>query len=342
MAFGKVNKANRRKPQLKIFISLVLLSLLIGCSEQRTERQIDAFQLTPEPLFSAKFTTDGLWVSVYTTSKTIEVWDTTSRTKKFSLPIATLGEVARAYGLSNNKEQLYVAGEHRLSIWSIKSGELIQYYNVNGVDPLARISSLAIAPNDRFLALGMSDGSIALMSFENRKLQLSKRHDAEVTELIWNKDSRQVLSSGHDGIVSRWDVSEAKTILEYNVSKRVTSLAVDKNFGVAFVSDSLSDQHLFDVNTGKKLASLRYSERFRWFRSAYLFNEMPYLVTSSSKTQLYVWDRTKGNLLKSFHIHAQDKEALILDITTKNSSSIKTISSEGTVENWDIANLVLN
>lgn len=342
MAIGTVNKAHRRKLKLKIFCSLVLLTLLIGCGGQNTERQIDAFQLTSEPLFSAKFSKDGQWVSVYTTSKTIEVWDLASRINKFSLPMSALGEVARAYALSNDKKKLFIAGEHRLSIWAVNDGDLIQYYNIKGADPLARVSSMAIAPNDQFLALGMSDGSVVLMSFETSQLQLFKPHEAEVTDLIWNKDSKQVISAGHDGLVSRWSVTDAKTILEYYVPKRVTSLAVDNNFDAAFVSDSLSDQHLFDVKSGKKLTYLRYSERFRWFRSAYLFDELPYLVTSSSKTQLYIWDRNDGSLLKSFHIHADDKEALVLDMSAKSATSIKTISSEGVVENWDIANLTLN
>lgn len=327
---------------MKLYTLLVLILFVCGCGQQSQPRNIDSFQLTAESLFSAQFSQDAQWVSVYTSSKTIEVWDITSRTKKVSLPLSTIGEVARAMSLANTKQQLFVAGEQRVSVWSISDGKLLQYYNITGADPLARISSMALSPNDQHLAIGMNDGSVVLMSFATKQLRLFKPHNAEVAELIWNKHSTEVLSGGLDGVVARWSVADVKTLTEYQVAKRVTALTVDANFELAFVSDSLSDQHIVDIGTGEKLAELSYAERFRWFRNAYLFAEQPYLVTSSSKTQLYIWNKNTGALLKSFHIDAQDKEALVLALTKKSSTSLQTISSEGIIEFWEIPTLVLN
>lgn len=327
---------------MKLVSLLVLILFMFGCGQATDERSIDSFQLTAEPLFSAQFSQDAQWVSVYTSSKTIEIWDIASRAKKLSLPLSSIGEVARAITLANDKQQIFVAGEQRVSVWSVSDGKLRQYYNITGADPLARISSMAVSPNDQHLAIGLNDGSVVLMSFATKQMRLFKPHDAEVAELIWNKQSTEVLSGGLDGIVARWSVKEAKTLMEYHVAKRVTALSADDNFELAFVSDSLSDQHLFSIGSGEKLAELSYSERFRWFRNAYVFADKPYLVTTSSKTQLYVWNKNSGDLLKSYHIDAQDKEALVLALTKKSSTALQSISSEGVIEIWEIPTLVIN
>ncbi|CCQ10121.1 WD40 repeats containg secreted protein [Pseudoalteromonas luteoviolacea B = ATCC 29581] len=316
------------------------LTLLAGCSEPLEKPNEDSFALVNEPVAMAKFSKDSQLLALYTLSKELQVWAVDTRSVKLVLPFSKLGEVARDITLTSDNQHVLVASENRISFWALDTGNLSQFYSINGADPLARIATLASAPNNDFLAIGMTDGSVVLMSFKDKSQRLFKPHDAEVAHLRWDSRSEKVLSGGFDGHVALWRFSDAHVEHEFNVAKRVTSLATDSSLSKAFVSDAVHDQIVWDFKQNKALSRLSYPERFRWFRASFLFDERSILVTASSKSKLFVWDINSGNELASWWISASNSEALILDIVQVSSGTLMTISSDGIVERWPLDSML--
>ncbi|MFC0119463.1 WD40 repeat domain-containing protein [Pseudoalteromonas xiamenensis] len=322
---------------LMILFSLIFL---MSCDGKQVEKVDDAFGLVNEQVIYAAFSADSQSVLLYTQSKNLELWDLSNRTKRMQLEFSQIGEVARAFLLTHQKTKIVVGGEQRLSFWSVETGQLEQYFTLSGADPLARIASIAMSPNDEYLSVGMTDGSIVLLSFKDKSQRLFKPHSSEVAYLIWDADSRRVMSAGFDGVVSTWLFSDATVLSEFHVEKRVTTLAATKTLDTAFVSDALHDQRYFDVRSGHIKTTLSYPERFRWFREGLLLEERPYIVTTSSKSKLSIWSKETGKELGSWFINASGGEALVLDIIEEKPGTILTVSSDGIVERWQVDALV--
>ncbi|MFC3034741.1 WD40 repeat domain-containing protein [Pseudoalteromonas fenneropenaei] len=319
---------------------LLLMMLLQACQDPPNERADDAFALTDRIVVNAVFSHDGSLAATYDQDKTISLWDLSSRTRRWALDGQALGERVRAMVIANNNQHLLIAGEHKVSMWSVATGKLEQYFSVAGADELARVVSIAIAPNGLYVAVGFNDGSVNLLSFADQSQRLFKPHQSDVAHLRWNNDSTQVMSAGYDGEVALWRFVDAQVLKTFTFPKRITSLAVSSDFQRFFASDALHEQVIYDLVGGEPITKLHYTERFRWFREALMIKDRAWLVTTSSKAHFTVWDSRTGAELGSWRIAANSAEATVLALGGASTGQVLSLSSDGIVERWDLNQLL--
>ena len=120
------------------------------------------------------------------------------------------------------------------------------------------VTSLALAPNDKDLAIGGKDGSIRWAHAGNAsvKNKLTKGHTGAVTHLVFGQKGKLLVSSSEDGTVRLWS-SMGKKRLEISAKQlgqnKVESIFCDPRG--AWVAAALSDRTIRFYDTKKRPAS---------------------------------------------------------------------------------------
>ncbi len=104
-----------------------------------------------------------------------------------------------------------VSDDKTIRIWDVKSGVLDRTIrSFAGKGPEGAIYSLALSPDDRYLAIGgyFSENEIRIIDLEKEsKLILLKGHTNVVTSLEFSKDGLQLASADATGNIRLWDIN---------------------------------------------------------------------------------------------------------------------------------------
>lgn len=127
------------------------------------------------------------------------VWDLVSSTAVTSLQVEE-GEKFGFCRFSDNSDILYVAAVHgdvgKVISWSTSSWKRISSKKI-AHDP---ISAFSVSYDGKLLAIGTTEGNIAIFNSSDFKVQMSvkKAHLGPVTALEFSKDSRALVSTSFD------------------------------------------------------------------------------------------------------------------------------------------------
>ncbi len=153
--------------------------------------------------------------------------------------------------------------------------------------------------------------------FANMTPVLLGKHSKGVTHVQWSPDGKFVVSTGRDGMIKLWSVSEHKLVREFKGhTKRVMMAAFSKD-GTKLVSASFDQTaRVWDVATGKCLAILKEKPpkkklteqeqaaldalpepQVNW---AVFTKDGTGVITASDDFALKHWDAKTGKLLNKF------------------------------------------
>lgn len=95
---------------------------------------------------------------------------------------------------------LFAALRPRIEIWD---GALQK--RLRTLEPEGEVLATAFSPDSRLLAYSVSN-VIVVLSEQGHVLRTFSTHSGSVGQLVWNTDSRRLLSSSSDGTIGLWDV----------------------------------------------------------------------------------------------------------------------------------------
>ncbi|MCP4525294.1 MAG: WD40 repeat domain-containing protein, partial [Aestuariibacter sp.] len=139
----------------------------------------------------------------------------------------------------------------------------------------------------------------------------------------------------NDGLVVRWDKQHKAPEQTLTVPHRVTSLEVGPDDKV-FVSDALETQIIWQSQRNEIISELTYWDRFQWFRVARFAPINQWIITSSPKTELYIWHLANGEPAAQWRAEVQGVGSAILDMRFTNPATLRTITSDGVLQDWDL------
>lgn len=164
------------------------------------------------------------------------------------------------------------------------------------------IESIAVSPDNNYMAVGDSNGLIHLYTLKDIKLVSSQKvHSNEVGTLVFTSNSSKLLSSGQDGKLIIHDLKSGSklTYQSENYPKQNTPA---KLFGMAILPDekhvAVCSQdnriRIIDISTAKLTNSLL--GHFDEVIQAIVSTNRKWLVSASRDRTIAIWDLTTMEL----------------------------------------------
>ncbi|MEO8393364.1 MAG: hypothetical protein ABI700_10270, partial [Chloroflexota bacterium] len=158
-------------------------------------------------------------------------------------------------------------------------------------------NSLAYSPDDGWMALGGSDGTIKVWdTYQRRSLTTINAHTGAVSALAFSTDGDQLSSGGSDALVRVWHWNDRKLLAETKLDAPISILALAFAPDSSYVavgtdqdarlwSQSKTDQvYVLDTGRGGASAVLKFSPDGR------------YLLAGNQSAGLSLWNITNGTL----------------------------------------------
>lgn len=321
----------------KICKLTVLLCLVIffGCSRE-SDFQIKeevVKKLSGNLIFLAQFSDDSSHVALIDEKRQVKIWELNDFRAVFSLSASQTPTNIRAFYYKKGANLLLIAGENYLDFWQTDSNKKLGQLKVFSNEPLARISSLAVSKHSGMIAVGMTDGTVFIYNRVSNTSIKHQIHSSVVKHIIFGRSDRYILTAGLDGKVSKSSVTNLEKQFEKKYKNRISTLTYDAINSRFFVSDVLKNQEIYNFDSGEFISKLEYSARFRWFRESIFLKNMPYIYTTSPKTDIFMWHINTGDEVLKWSTKALSLGSTTLDIQIDD-SQVFTITSEGVFQKW--------
>jgi WD40 repeat protein len=301
-------------------------------------------------------------------SENVTVWDPETGEKLFTLENSRPRN--RVCGLA------FLAGDHQLivayrnserhgqqsavTIWDLATKKRVrdirtEYENADEREKFARLGSIAVSPDGRWLATGDENGYVALWDVESGELQhtLQQRRSREVRCVAFSPDSKLIAAAIHgyvvepgddasheqtrDELLRVWEVETGEELFSMvDPCRGIRSVAFSpdgKRFAVAgrYEGPHFTVQ-IHDVETQRVTGRLSghadtvYRVVFR--------DDGKQLATVSADRMAKIWDADSGRLLYTLRGHLDR----IGDVAFQSGvNRVATASSDSTVRIWEVA-----
>ncbi|MCF2856127.1 hypothetical protein L1286_01460 [Pseudoalteromonas sp. SMS1] len=316
---------------------VILIVCTLGCSDSKKDPQNPINLLSEAPIDLGIISQDAK-LAAFLNDGTVTVSNiaTTKIVHQFEVDPLKASDLS----LSQDNSLLAVSFDNKLRVWDLMRNELKGEFSVVGQSEFAQISRVAVYANPMLVLVGMTDGTLNLIDFDNKLTKQAKLHDAKVSHLDMGEHRQLIMTAGHDGQIKLSHFASLTPKFSFSLEKRVTSAASGSQNDILFVSDALNEQYLLKpFSEAGAPIKLTYRERFRWFRAAALSPNGQYLATGSSKYWWTLWDAKNGQQIGAFKIESATSTAMILDMHFNKDNVLTTLSSDGIVELWDINTL---
>jgi len=319
-------------------LSLVFVMLLLfGCEEQNqfSIEQLDEYRYSQDLVYLAQFSSDSEQLLVVDEKRLVSIWQLSTKKKVFTLPPSKTPEDLRAVYFKKSENLLLLSGQNYIDFWDIKLKSKIGSLKVFSDEPLAKISSINVSQYAGVIAVGMTDGTVFLYNRASNSSVKKIIHDGTVNHIHFLSADRYLLTSGTDGQVIKSAVSNLEETYSKQLKNRVSTLVIDQSSNKSFVSDVLDKQMFFMLDNGKSISEINYTARFRWFRLGEFYGEGEFLITTTPKTDISLWDVSSGNELFTWNSKTLSLGSTNLDLMV-NKNKILTFTSEGVYQVWDL------
>jgi len=238
----------------------------------------------------------------------------------------------------------------------------IQALRVEGVYSISATSaiySLALSPNERFLAVGGDDHQITLFDFASRQMVRTFQHGPaneevggegeEVLALAFASDSETLATGSADSTVKTWNVLSGElrqTFIGHMAN--VNSVEFDSTGERLLTSSADGTARVWNTRTGQVLFTLGQVDQTPYVHQATFSADGRFIATANGnllgpngrpvETTPYqytaqIWDATNGRLLLTLDGHTD--QVLNVAFNTKN-TMLATSSADRTAKIWNL------
>lgn len=158
----------------------------------------------------------------------------------------------------------------------------------------------AIAPDNRLLAVGGSDGLLRLWDLgSGKEVRTFKGHTKYIRSVAYSPDGKWIASGSGDATVRLWDVNSGKELKSFKLSKSVWAVTFDTSGKNLLVIQLGGEALLLDAVSGKTLK--------KWQTSSFLFSTAfspsgRTLVVGRSNGGVEFWDLANTRLVNQLQL----------------------------------------
>jgi len=169
-------------------------------------------------------------------------------------------------------------------------GQFTFYKNFSIPINTEKITALDFSGNNRFAAIGDSDGNIYIWDIvAKRQIRHLTYHKKEISTLIFDRENQFIISGSHDKDVVIWDLytGDKNRVIE-DFKDKVLDLAISKDNRILTVSGEKDEIFVYDFPVGSKRGELKYGHKNDVIFID--FNKSNQLISAGKDNQMIVWD----------------------------------------------------
>lgn len=172
----------------------------------------------------------------------IIIWDLESRTKVGSLPGHADG--ASCIDLSPDGNRLWTGGlDSTVRLWDIREKKEIQKFDFQ-----SQIFSLGCCPNEDWLAVGMENNSVEVMSSTHTDRYRLHSHESCVLSLKFAHSGKWFISTGKDNVLNAWRTPYGANLLNAKESSSVLSCDISFNDSLVVTGSGEKKATVYEVS----------------------------------------------------------------------------------------------
>lgn len=296
------------------------------------------WQITKDYVIDAKLSERGEYSALLLAQGRLEIWHNTRQERIDLWPKTDLLRKSTMLAISPDARFLITANDNALQIWQSGEREPLGSLNLTSHLGDASITDITFWQAPHKLIIGTSSGVLIFADIKNNLYQQNQSHSGDVTKLLITDNGAAVISGGNDGRIIKWSLNTYYPTQTQTLPFRITSLTTD-NKDLIFASDALKTQIIWDTSNNTITGQLKYLDRNKWFRQALFINHSKWLVTSSPKAELLVWDLNSLELKASGMIRFHGFGSTTEDMKRTGPQSFRTLSSDSVIEDWELSAL---
>jgi WD40 repeat protein len=185
---------------------------VLGVWQVQPFRQTERLSFLGRNLWGAALSPEDRWLAVGDAAGKVVIWDWPARRAltNLALPFQFCG------GLRFSRSGKYLLGtvafnDHTIvnRIWQTSDWVELSLTPRQS----ARLWSLDLSPDDRFLAAGYADGAVTLWRFPSGRHEVTfTNHDTVVFRTLFSPDGQALASTSWDSLVGLWDVAARRNV----------------------------------------------------------------------------------------------------------------------------------
>lgn len=321
----------------KPIIVILLLPFLWSC--QKEVPHISAsnrWQLTEHVIVDGKLSDNGEFTSLLLSNNSLELWNNQVQKKVSVWQNEQLVPQTYLLEMSGSAEHLLSASDKVIQVWHTESKEALGMIDLSKHLGDAKITQIRFWTSPHLFFVGTSGGDVIFADTQNNTYFVNRHHTTDVSKLELSNDKLTLFSGGNDGLVVKWDLINYRPTITRSLPFRIVSLAVG-NDNQLFISDALRDHILWNFEQNNLIGEITHWKRFKWFRQALLDPHQPRLITSSPKTDMFIWRLDSLEMLGSWEVEAQSFGSSLEDMMLINDNNLRTLTTDGVIQDWDLS-----
>lgn len=282
----------------------------------------------------------GEWLASASWDRTIKFWDPLTGRALSTLP----GKVHRVEALACSRDGHLLAAEdsnNSVTLWNTATGRELR--TIPGGRPVSLfgsnwVYSIAISPDNRWVAYGLDDQSVRLAEISTgRAVRDLHALPRSVIYIAFSPDGRWLASGADDKNIDIWDVATGKVIRRLSGHKKGVNAVVFSPDGRLLASASGDKSvKIWDFSTGRairtltghrdRVTSIAFSPDGRW------------LASGSWDHTVKIWDVRSGRELQTLSGEAHDIYSIAFDATGR---WLAAGNQDGAVDLWRSAEMTI-
>lgn len=288
--------------------------------------------------YASALSVDSNFTVVSSVKNGIVVWDLSDNTPLYNWSHrAKDANVVMDIDISFNASHAITADRKAFALWSIKTGEPEGFWKIDE----SSVRDAAISNNGDGILIGRGNGKVLFFEPKTGRRIEFLGHSEKINSVDLSPNGRYALTGGNDYIAHLWDTKTGQVIYTFNHPSRVTKVKLDPYGRFGFTADSQKLARIWDLKTGKEVSALKYIERQKIFTSVRFSSDGERLVTGSPSRNVTVWEVATGKEITHWSVTANPRSryssAVVHDVNFEDINTIKTVSSSGFLETWNVA-----
>jgi len=279
----------------RTFCLIALCTLFAGCGEEPDKAA--SWEHSANGLYAAALSNDGRYAAVSSAAGGTSYWDLETNRKLYDWSHSSDGdEPVSVVAFSPDDTHVITADSRRFVVWDVHTGQATGYWSVD-----ANINDAALSNGAGFVLLGLADGRAILIDQRTqRRLEVVAHQGERVNCVALSRDGTIAATGGNDGRVMVWRARDGSELHAFEHRSPVAIVEFGPADERLLTADEQGYTNIWDVNSGKKFATIDLPSRQRVVSAAQFSSDGRKVLLGFPGRDVRLWDGATGQFIKSW------------------------------------------